>query len=260
MEKKIIIIPDVHGRDFWKIVKDIKDIPIVFLGDYLDPYTDTENITPEQSIYNFQEILDFADSNKDMVTLLYGNHDSSYAFRNMKLCKCRHDWENGEQIEMMFEDYQSLFKFAHEIEINNKKFLITHAGINPYWIKNHEEIFGSEFDYCADTINNIPKDKLIPALCDISYYRGGYGVAGSLLWSDIEEHVIEVKQLWQNEGFVIPDNLIQVFGHTQLQKPIKVDCGLYDIYCLDAREVFYIDNNGVVRYFNNDKEVEQYLN
>ena len=72
MEKKLIIIPDVHGRDFWKTIKQVKDTQIVFLGDYLDPYTGMENITPEQSIDNFQEILDFADSNKDMVTLLYG--------------------------------------------------------------------------------------------------------------------------------------------------------------------------------------------
>ena len=37
--KKILIIPDVHGRDFWiepvKKVINNKDYFIVFLGDYL---------------------------------------------------------------------------------------------------------------------------------------------------------------------------------------------------------------------------------
>lgn len=37
--KRLIIIPDVHGRDFWqKAVGDNPDGEFVFLGDYLDPY------------------------------------------------------------------------------------------------------------------------------------------------------------------------------------------------------------------------------
>ena len=40
---KLTIIPDVHGRPFWRdavkdAVKDVADTPVVFLGDYLDPY------------------------------------------------------------------------------------------------------------------------------------------------------------------------------------------------------------------------------
>ena len=34
----MILVPDIHGRDFWKVVKSYKDNTIVFLGDYLDPY------------------------------------------------------------------------------------------------------------------------------------------------------------------------------------------------------------------------------
>ena len=35
----IIIIPDVHGRTFWKeAVRDLTDRSVIFLGDYLDPY------------------------------------------------------------------------------------------------------------------------------------------------------------------------------------------------------------------------------
>ena len=37
--KRLIIIPDVHGRDFWrKAVCENPDGEFVFLGDYLDPY------------------------------------------------------------------------------------------------------------------------------------------------------------------------------------------------------------------------------
>ena len=34
----MIIIPDIHGRDFWKEVTAIEDEEFVFLGDYVDPY------------------------------------------------------------------------------------------------------------------------------------------------------------------------------------------------------------------------------
>ena len=33
-----LIIPDVHGRDFWKDAANRFPGNIVFLGDYLDPY------------------------------------------------------------------------------------------------------------------------------------------------------------------------------------------------------------------------------
>ena len=43
--KRIMVIPDVHGRLFWKepVLKylDVVD-RIVFLGDYLDPYPNEE--------------------------------------------------------------------------------------------------------------------------------------------------------------------------------------------------------------------------
>ena len=55
---KIIIVPDVHGRSFWKKIKHVKDTPIVFLGDYLDPYG-REGISNEDAIQNFKEILHF---------------------------------------------------------------------------------------------------------------------------------------------------------------------------------------------------------
>ena len=46
MEKKILIIPDVHGRRFWRDAIESDDYDkVIFLGDYLDPYPD-EGIGP----------------------------------------------------------------------------------------------------------------------------------------------------------------------------------------------------------------------
>ena len=35
---RIIVVPDVHGRTFWREVLNNTKDKIVFLGDYLDPY------------------------------------------------------------------------------------------------------------------------------------------------------------------------------------------------------------------------------
>ena len=51
----MIIIPDIHGRTFWKQAiqgKETEDI--VFLGDYLDPYSD-EGISGADALLNFRE-------------------------------------------------------------------------------------------------------------------------------------------------------------------------------------------------------------
>lgn len=69
---KIMIVPDTHGRDFWKQAIDSDADKIIFLGDYLDHYPDES--TYYHDIANFLEILDFKKNNPDKVILLLGNH------------------------------------------------------------------------------------------------------------------------------------------------------------------------------------------
>ena len=53
----ILIIPDIHGRLFWiSATKKYPDLPVIFLGDYLDPYTYYEEILPSEALANFKEI------------------------------------------------------------------------------------------------------------------------------------------------------------------------------------------------------------
>ena len=60
----IAIIPDVHGRQFWKDVIPRKDEfeKIIFLGDYLDPYG-FEGVSNLNALDNFKEILEFKKEN-----------------------------------------------------------------------------------------------------------------------------------------------------------------------------------------------------
>ena len=84
--KKILIIPDVHGRDFWKVplydtLKNTND-DVVFLGDYLDCYPDEFNSDFElghdastgylqTTIDNFKQIIELKKQYSDRITLLY---------------------------------------------------------------------------------------------------------------------------------------------------------------------------------------------
>ena len=61
---KVIILPDIHGRTFWKYALEHIDEfdKVIFLGDYLDPYPH-EGITFDESVENFKEILEFKKKN-----------------------------------------------------------------------------------------------------------------------------------------------------------------------------------------------------
>ena len=63
---KVIILPDIHGRTFWKYALEHIDEfdKVIFLGDYLDPYPH-EGITFDESVENFKEILEFKKNNID---------------------------------------------------------------------------------------------------------------------------------------------------------------------------------------------------
>ena len=83
MNKKWIVIPDVHGRKFWRdVVKGNEDERIIFLGDYLDPYSE-EGITPEDAYNELLDIIAFKKEHPENVTLLLGNHDLGYLDSNI---------------------------------------------------------------------------------------------------------------------------------------------------------------------------------
>lgn len=72
---KILIVPDVHGRPFWHRAMELVDQvdQIVFLGDYLDPYSH-EGISFEDALIELEGILAFKEDYPDKVVLLVGNH------------------------------------------------------------------------------------------------------------------------------------------------------------------------------------------
>ena len=239
---KILIIPDVHGRTFWKEPIKGEYDHIVFLGDYLDPYPGES--TPEKALELFKEILKFKNEHPDLVTLLLGNHDMPYfsvMYGKALHYWCRHDYENREEIVNLFKANEDKFQIAWECD-NEKygKVLFTHAGVT----NKFKHICGLD----AEQINRFflkesseDGEKQIPnivGLASVSFYRGGYGDSGSPVWADVREHAkSQVPQVFQ------------IFGHTYSKQAIIME----HFAMLDKGDSCYIlDEEGLHKFESNE--------
>ena len=77
MQTPILVIPDVHSRDFYQSILENTTNKIIFLGDYGDPYSH-EGWDDDDTIEAMYNIFEFAKNNPDRVVLLIGNHDVYY--------------------------------------------------------------------------------------------------------------------------------------------------------------------------------------
>lgn len=252
----MIIIPDIHGRTFWKeaVAERKPDETVVFLGDYLDPYVDewegAQDIEFEwpkredafdlwgQTWSNFNEIIEYKKSDPKHVILLLGNHDLHYIYSRMDTGG-RYDHIHAPEIRKKIEGNKDIFQLAYEETVNGKRFIFSHAGIHRLWINDW---FGPVVtnENVVDYLNNaflVDNPTLPRALNQYSAYRGGYESYGSMVWADIREW-------WSDKPLKSPYGDAQVFGHTQLKDSA---INFYDTYyCVDVRRAFRINENGEV--------------
>ena len=243
----IMIVPDVHGRTFWKEAKDF-DGKIIFLGDYVDPYTHYEDVTYEDALANLKEIIEFAKVNENVV-LLTGNHDMTY-FIDPCVCECRTDWDNFPEIRNLFRDNASMFKLAHYENYNGKDIIFTHACLHDAWLvssgcicedaKSKVYWLNEEFDKVKN--NGFDKrDAFVHKLSVVSWERGGWGSIGSVVWGDVREC----------SGFLKDESKpINIFGHTQLNEDGAV-ANIGNCFCIDSRKCFSL--NELLNKYENAK-------
>ena len=250
--KKILIIPDVHGRDFWKepVKKTLEDTNahIVYIGDYTDPYSSEWEPNfdyLQHTVDNFKEIIEMKKQNSDRITLLLGNHDCGYAIGD-DLCSSRMDRIHQSELEKLFRENRELFQIAEECDIAGKHFIFSHAGILKGWVKS---VWGDEADdtdfNVVSRLNNawLNNDmNILSRLGDYDDYRGWDGFQyGSPVWSDIRSWIRVTPE--ETYGF-------NIVGHTQLSHQVVLD----QIADLDCRKVFYIDDQGLLRSYDTDEE------
>ena len=249
--KHILIVPDVHGRIFWKKpCNDFTGEHIVFLGDYLDPYSH-QHITEETTLKNFKDILQFKHDNKDKVTLLLGNHDLHYHDMFNEVYRVRFCYSIADKAKELFESNKNDFRIAYEVNSGNTKILFTHAGVTENWLKVvHNEIPCRQWrnhmlgDYMpelvlpieatAESLNGLLKTR--EGLIDlwmVSEERGGIYNFGSPIWAHISEH-LECPPI---------KGIYQIFGHT-ISFPKEMEPWITDNYAmLDAQQCFVLEYN-----------------
>ena len=235
----MIIIPDVHGRTFWRqAVNDyLGKEHILFLGDYLDPYA-YEGIKSAGAYKVFHEIIGLKKDNPDDITLLLGNHDLHYLNSDME--GGRMDYTRRERIIKDITDNANLFRIAELATIGGKKYLFTHAGVKKEWIQGHQETLGNPNPVeIADRLNTLWLDlsqrpKLLNMLADVPYSRWGNSPYGSPVWNDVSD------MFDTEEDF---PELVQVFGHSQqMSKPVIRE----HYMCLDVRCAFRLSEENAI--------------
>lgn len=231
-KKIILVIPDVHGRDFWKkAVAETACDKIVFLGDYFDPYDD-EYITSEEALQNFDEVMKLKQQNPEKVVLLWGNHDLHYAserFRELA-CGSRYDETLAPVIASSLLAHAMDIHLAHEEKIGETRYLFTHAGVTSMWFDIHRDIIQ---ELTAENLNDLLlTEKGTIALSEVGASRGGFDSYGSMMWADVDE---------MSFSYHFP-GIYQIFGHTQNRRgPVITE----HYACLDCRRAFLLDKNGL---------------
>lgn len=207
---KILIIPDVHGRNFWvEPCSHISEFDkIIFLGDYHDPYS--FEISQDTSRHRLRdELVPFVLEHQDKVICLFGNHDGNYLVGDMA---DRFDYRHKHEIR----DY--LQKMNLKLIHREGDYLFSHSGVLPKWLKAN--------NLTLEDLETLPLDH--SSLLNVSPYRGGWSEAGSCVWGDIREYTLAEH---------IPE-FYQIFGHTQLQEDPIIQKDFAD---LDCRRAFVLD-------------------
>ena len=251
---KILILPDIHSRTFWKEATkkyEQECDKIIFLGDYVDSYPD-EGFTRKQAIRTLEEVIEYKLNNKEKTILLLGNHDCHYLIKNFPR-STRYDSSNAYKIRELYCQNKHLFKLAHEETINDKKYLFTHAGLMNSWIERNKDMIGEP---TVDSLNHLlDNPRGISTLSEISNYRTWLGEkSGSIVWSDVREKIDLDDSLEYN---IIPnaDSIVegydyQIFGHTQQNKdPMITDKWA----CLDCRKAFILDEDDTLMQVTDEK-------
>lgn len=203
---KIIAIGDTHGRVLWKeIVQKERDADkIIFIGDYFDTHHD---ISVDQQIENFKEILEFKKNNMNQVELLLGNHDFHYL-------KGAQESYSGYQ-QMRFIDINEVLEPSVQKELvkmcyTHENYVFTHAGVTKTW--------------CNDNnidITNLQESINTELLTKPSAFRFMYGSNYSRTGNDVTQ-----PPIWVRIPSLIKDKLddmVFVIGHTTLEELTIID-------------------------------------
>ena len=236
MKREILVVPDIHGRDFWYPALDYKG-EVIFIGDYTDPYPQ-EGFEEKDAYEGMLKIIEFKKQNPDRVTLLIGNHELHYYNRYYMAGRFNNRYYEKYKEILTCEENKNLFQICKQID----NYLFIHAGLTKVWYDNHLADFKDLGNTLEEQLNKVFFEKMEIFHEAAMEYRGGFHEAGSPLWADVNE-------LWDEKEHFAPD-IIQIIGHTQIiaDEPIIKD----SIWLIDNRQLYILKDNAIEKYIKSE--------
>jgi predicted phosphodiesterase len=210
----ILPIPDIHGRDVWKLMVEIeKPDKVIFLGDYFDSAIydkQLKKIIPylpgHVQVNNFKEIIEWkiqAENEGIKVVMLIGNHDFHY-FNGLK----QYTQTSGFQVDFaafitqILEDNKQHLQMCHV----HDNYLFTHAGVSSVWLQE----VGYEDEPLEEYINDLWRYK------PLAFMFNGTNAYGD----DVEQSPIWIRprSLMKANKITLRNKYIQIVGHTGVEK------------------------------------------
>ena len=232
MKNEILIVPDVHGRDFWLPALNYQG-EVVFLGDYVDPYPQ-ENITEEDAYQVLLQIVEFKRQHPERVTLLIGNHEMHYYDDRFGAGRFSKEYFPKINEILTGDATKGLFQICKQVE----NYLFIHAGVTKGWYDHHYPQFQNLGETLEERLNRIFFEKMYVYHEASWKFRGGLDESGSPLWADFRE--------FDDEPERFAPGIIQIIGHTQTMKPDPII--KENIYLLDNRQLYLLRNDAIEKY------------
>jgi len=208
---KVLAIGDIHGRTCWNTLlnEDISQYGrIIFIGDYFDTHYD---ITQDEQIENFKEIIKFKKLHPETVVLLIGNHDFHY-MGDFKLRYSGFEVARAIDIRDLLNDAlkQGFLQASHMEATEHIPILFTHAGVTKTWADAN--LSDWDIDNLSEKINElfINQPYKFEFTSGDRYDPYGEEICQTPIW-------VRPASLMSD---AVSDDILQVVGHTQ-QKRIK---------------------------------------
>jgi len=125
---KTVIIGDIHGHDSWKqiIEQEQNADRFIFVGDYFDSFTVPGLIQCQ----NFQDIIEFKETNDKETILLIGNHDYHYFPEIGENGTSGYQARMAPTIQHLISTNRDHLQMAYQFD----DILVTHAGVSSVWL------------------------------------------------------------------------------------------------------------------------------
>lgn len=237
---KLIALGDTHGTTFWKYVVNTQTFDkLVFVGDYFDSF----DISWQDQLKNFLDIMAYKQAHPEDVVCLIGNHDYHY-FPFIGDRGTSGYMGGPASVSIGYE----LNKHLGELQMTyqHEEFLFTHAGVTPTWM---ERCLGEEAARDIPNLHQHINDlwRYRPYDFDYKMLRFGQSTYGDDIWQ---------SPIWVRPRSLMADaqdykkSIIQVVGHThQSQIDIKGKATGGRYYFIDtlgsSREYLVIENGQV---------------